>query len=159
MKHKDMLQIMGKIVTVSATFQKAWHGHNRVWERVNIHERSGWIIGVRTIYDAYFRRGLMGTTENDRIATTENDSVATTHPQQSLLVAFWPDENPIHVPPDAISLEVHHVPYSSRAAATRKSWTDDAKREQSQIMSDRPRDEKGHWLKPHSAAYIAWLHN
>ena len=112
---------MGKIVTVSAVMRSGYkHTESptkRIWRRMEITPRAGWIVGFRTVFE--------GTIEED---CNFEDCCGTyfNHqtPIKTVLVSFWPTMNPEHVLEEDIKEggKPHSPGWSDKDRAEYKKW-------------------------------------
>lgn len=103
MKHKEVIAIMGKIVTVSRGLTRNIdaQGHSE-WESVPTDEYTGWVCGI-----TYKNNGdRIPYSEQDDYLSPPHDAVkwSTTSRTPCLLVKTWPTKNHEFVPLDGFVL-------------------------------------------------------
>jgi hypothetical protein len=83
--------LMGKVVLVTAVLDRVVVGTKVTWNRKPV-RRAGWVTGGRTVYG--------GRIEGGNYSYDPPYFVPHGAPIDCLLVVFWPNRNPVHVPLD-----------------------------------------------------------
>jgi len=150
---RKVARLMGTKVVVYEELTRRAHypGAVRDWERVSLVEpRSGWLFGVRRVYD--------GVVERDGWEYPNVFYQTRSHPV--LLVAYWPMEKPVHVPPDegCVRLweEGDQDPFSSAFGASTEQRANNVKLlKEAMDQGFCPRDEKGRFRELTTEEYYA----
>jgi len=130
MRHKRMLELMGKIVTVKKIYRRLYSHGSRSWEAVPIPPRAGWIIGFRTIQNGEYR----GSFSND-----EQACLKVTETVPCMLVVFWPTMKPVRVPIR------YAVGLGGEPISPAYKWTDKDKELMREVVQTMSRDKDGRW--------------
>lgn len=143
MKTREKTALMGQIVTVNKFLSRTTRGNRRNWVTIEGHRRAGWVVGFRTVqcgilsYEGYEGEGasLQGSYYLDPTAYIP-----------CMLVAYWHNQKPIHVPLDGYELGGKPHPTDSwgrQDSCLRKRAVEEAQ----MTMLYWPRDSRGRWIK------------
>ena len=146
MKVKDMAQLMGKVVTITALLcrkEGPYQGgaRKKEWVRFNKDEATprfgcreigkvGWVVGFRNLQNGETVYGCM-----DEPNHWEGTSTI-----PCILVALKPNTKPIPVPLDGFILG------GTPDLSLDVKWSEQARQDMRDEMKDRKRDSKGRWL-------------
>ena len=145
MKQKEMLALMGQIVTVTKEYKRKhiypktassrYGGHERKWEVFSMSiPRAGWVIGIRSLMNGDYVAGGGFDEDYDPPYLQVRDTV------RCLLVSYWPTMKPVRVPLDGWKLGGAPMPPVY-------SWTERDRGILRNEMKNVKRDERGRWLK------------
>ncbi len=98
------MELIGKIVTVKKILYKTYEFDKltqwKRWKEREIEPRAGWIVGFRTVYEGEYNEGFYDPLEGHRDPPYLDDL----KPIKCVLVAYWPNLNPVKVPLDGFEL-------------------------------------------------------
>ena len=136
--HKELVALMGKIVTVHSTLHRVDDGDNRKWISQECQPRAGWFVGISHKQNGQYVSGSGMPSPYDYDYDPPHFEQRERVP--CILVTFWPTMRPVHVPLDGF--EIGGEPQSPCP-----KWTDADKKFMREMMSKVKRDKKGRWLE------------
>jgi len=138
MTTKQKLELMGKIVTVKKVLFKTyefdndestlWKTCKKRWKERNIEPRAGWVVGFRTVYEGEYN-----------YFSSESKYLSDLKSVRCVLVAYWPNLNPVKAPLDGFEL-------GGTPRPSAHEWTEKERKDLKYGMENWPRDEKGRFL-------------
>ena len=138
MKHKDMCNQMGKIVTVFQKYVKTVKGREVRWDIRDCKLWCGWLVGFTYKMDG---KVIYGSWEDQTIFKETNRKLCA-------LVKPWPTMREVFVP--MTGFEYGGTPEPPDYGGWRNISEETRKRYIEELRKDtkrQPRDEKGRWIK------------
>ena len=143
MKHKEMVELMGKKVIVSSVWNRRNTGRHSDhtkrglvrWEKKEVKSRAGWIVGFTYLQTG---RVVYGYGGEDPTIFKQTDK-----PVLAVKVVYWPTMKPVFAPLDGCSLDDNAEPYFDSYR-----WTDrDRELMSKDVKMYAKRDDKGRFTK------------
>lgn len=143
-EYKKALELMGKKVLVKERYWRHRNKKKRWWEsKPLLYPRVGWVTGIRWLQT--------GEVYTHMYYSDGGNYLYETKPRQiCLLVSFWPTENPVKVPIEAVEL-TEEDGYSTSGfgeGANRKQQLSYLSQTMKDVAAELPRDEKGRFVSP-----------
>jgi len=138
-KHSEMCNLMGQVVTVRQQLCARRQGIQKRWLSEKVPERAGWVVGFTIRMDGQIEQG------GDFYKPPYFRETKRT---PCLLVAYWPTVKPVPVPLDGYELGGTPTPPDFGGwRGINEEALQRYKRELRDDMIRWPRDKKGRWLK------------
>lgn len=132
MKEKDMLALMGKVVTFNSVLNACYDDRyeRREYEVTSLRNPvAGWVVGFK-----WLREGVVTRYFED------GSNFRTTKSIPAVVISPWPTKKHVLVPLDSFELGGEPVP-------PKRTWSERDKEIMRVEMKTWPRDAKGKWVK------------